>query len=49
MKLANEGASAAIQSDPGIAEGVNTWNGTLTYKAVAESQGRDWKPIAELL
>ena len=43
LKLANHGAKAAIQSDPGIAEGVNTYAGTLTYKAVAESQNRDWK------
>ncbi len=49
LKLANEGAKAAIQSDPGIAEGVNTYAGTLTYKAVAESQNRDWKPVADLL
>lgn len=49
LKLANEGAQAAIRSDAGIAEGVNTFAGTLTYKAVAESQNRDWKPVAELL
>ena len=49
LKLANLGAKAAIQSDPGIAEGVNTYAGTLTYKAVAESQNRDWKPVADLL
>ena len=49
LKLANEGGEAAIKSDRGIAEGVNTYSGTLTYKAVAESQNRDWKPIAELL
>ena len=49
MKLAKLGAKAAIQDDPGIAEGVNTFNGTLTYKAVAENQKRDWKPILGLL
>jgi alanine dehydrogenase len=49
LKLANEGAKAAILSDPGIAEGVNTYAGTLTYKAVAESQNRDWTPVADLL
>src|SRR5277367_1072812 len=48
MKLAKLGAEAAIKEDEGIAEGVNTFNGTLTYKAVAESQKRDWKPIGEL-
>jgi len=49
MRLANLGAKAAIQADPGIAEGVNTYNGTLTYKAVAEGQQRDFTPIGQLL
>jgi alanine dehydrogenase len=49
LKLAKLGPKAAIQEDPGIAEGVNTFNGVLTYKAVAESQKRDWRPIAELV
>ena len=49
MKIAKLGAKAAIQDDPGIAEGVNTFNGTLTYKAVAENQKRDWKPVTGLL
>jgi alanine dehydrogenase len=49
LKLAKLGANAAIQEDKGIAEGVNTFNGVLTYKAVAESQKRDWQPVAELL
>jgi alanine dehydrogenase len=49
LKLAKLGANAAIQEDPGIAEGVNTFNGILTYKAVAESQKREWTPVAQLL
>jgi alanine dehydrogenase len=49
LKLANGGAKAAILSDSGIAEGVNTYAGTLTYRAVAESQNRDWTPVADLL
>ena len=49
LKLANKGARAAIREDAGIAEGVNTYAGTLTYKAVAESQAREWKPVTELL
>jgi alanine dehydrogenase len=49
MKLANQGAKAAILADPGIAEGVNTFNGHLTYKAVADNQSRDFTPIATLL
>jgi alanine dehydrogenase len=49
MKLAKMGAKAAIHEDKGIAEGVNTYNGTLTYEAVAAAQGREWKNVAELL
>ena len=49
LKLAKQGAKAAIQDDNGIAEGVNTFNGVLTYGAVAEAQQRAWTPIAELV
>jgi alanine dehydrogenase len=49
LKLANLGANAAIQEDAGIAEGVNTFHGTLTCKPVADSQHREWQPIAELV
>jgi alanine dehydrogenase len=49
MHLANVGAKAAIQVNPGIAEGVNTYDGHLTYKAVAEGQGREFTPISSLL
>ena len=49
MKLAKLGAAAAIKADPGIAEGVNTFDGHLTYKAVADNQGREFTPIASLL
>jgi alanine dehydrogenase len=48
-QLAKLGAEAAIKANPGIAEGVNTYSGTLTYKAVAENQQRDFTPIANLL
>jgi alanine dehydrogenase len=49
LKLANLGAAGAIREDAGIAEGVNTFNGILTCKPVADSQQRGWKPIAELV
>jgi alanine dehydrogenase len=49
VKLAKLGANAAIKEDQGIAEGVNTFNGVLTYKAVAESQKREWRAVAELV
>jgi alanine dehydrogenase len=49
MKLAKLGANAAIQEDAGIAAGVNTFNGALTCKPVAESQHREWQPVSELV
>ena len=49
LKLAKMGAEAAIREDKGIAEGVNTYNGVLTYAAVAQAQKREWKPVADLL
>ena len=49
LKLARLGAVAAIHEDKGIAEGVNTYNGVLTYQAVAQAQGREWKAVAELV
>jgi len=49
LKLANLGAKEAIKSDAGIAEGVNTFDGVLTYGAVAEAQQREWKPVVDLV
>jgi alanine dehydrogenase len=48
MKLARLGANVAIREDGGIAEGVNTFNGFLTYKAVAQAQNRDFTSIGHL-
>jgi alanine dehydrogenase len=48
MKLAKLGANVAIHEDEGIAEGVNTFNGFLTYKAVAQAQNRDSTSIGHL-
>jgi alanine dehydrogenase len=48
MKLAQNGAQKAVGVDDGIAEGVNTWLGSLTYEGVAKSQQREWKPVREL-
>src|SRR5437588_1170277 len=49
LKLANHGAQAAIKADPGIREGVNTFQGHLTYSAVAESQRKPFKPVKDLV
>src|ERR1700728_3043356 len=49
LKLARLGANAAIGEDKGIAEGVNTFNGVLTYGAVAAAQKREWQAVAKLV
>ncbi len=49
MKLASLGAAAAIKGDAGIAEGVNTYEGSLTYAAVASNQGKQWRAVTEMV
>ena len=49
MKIAQLGAKQAILSDSGTAEGVNTHAGALTYQAVAQSQGKQYRPIRDVL
>jgi len=49
MQLANKGLAQACQANPAIREGVNTYGGAITYPAVAESQNRPWKELAEVL
>jgi alanine dehydrogenase len=49
LKLANKGFIAAIMSDPGLKEGVNTYGGKLTYEAVAVAQGLDYTSLDEML
>jgi alanine dehydrogenase len=49
MRLANLGAREALKQDPGLAEGLNTWLGTLTHRGVAESQQRPFTAAAEVI
>lgn len=49
MKLAQMGAAAAMKTDSSIREGVNTFQGFVTYPAVAESQHRQARDVASLL
>ncbi len=49
MRLANLGAREALRQDAGLAEGLNTWLGTLTHRGVAESQQRTWSAPASVL
>jgi alanine dehydrogenase len=49
LRLANLGAREALRQDAGLAEGLNTWLGTLTYRGVAESQHRTWKAASSVI
>ena len=49
LKLANKGFKDAVAKDRNLANGVNTYQGHLTYEAVAESQGLQHTPIENLL
>jgi alanine dehydrogenase len=49
LKLANKGFLAAIEGDPHLKEGVNTYAGHCTYEAVAEDQGIPYTPIDQII
>ena len=42
LKIANLGAEEACRRDPALMKGLNTYNGHLTFKAVAEDQGLEY-------
>jgi alanine dehydrogenase len=47
--LASQGFEKAVRGNAGLAEGVNVYQGEITYEAVASSQGRKYTPLADLL
>ena len=47
--LANQGFEKAVRDNASLAEGVNVFDGHITYKAVAESQGRKFTELGSLL
>jgi len=49
LALANKGAVQAVLEDPGLLAGVNTFGGHITCEPVAESLGRPYRPLLELL
>jgi alanine dehydrogenase len=49
LSLANKGVVQAAKDDPGLLLGINTYKGHITYEAVAESQGRPYKPFKDLV
>ena len=49
LRIANLGAREALLQDGGLAEGLNTWLGTLTHRGVAEGQHREWTAPAAVI
>jgi len=49
MDLAAKGVLAAVKDDPALARGVNTFQGKITYKSVAETFGLKYIPLDTLL
>lgn len=49
VRLANLGFAAAVAQDAALAKGVNTYQGHVTYKAVAEAFDIAYRPLSELL
>jgi alanine dehydrogenase len=47
--IASKGLHRAIQEDPALKRGVNTYNGLLTNREVAGSQKREFKDIDEFI
>ncbi len=49
LELANRGLEGASAHSRAVAEGINTYKGHVTYPAVAQSQGREWRELRSLL
>lgn len=45
VRLASDGVERAIRSDPGLAKGVNVFNGQVTCQGVAEAHGLRFTPL----
>jgi alanine dehydrogenase len=46
MELANWGLETACERHAALRDGVNTYNGYITHRGVAESQSREWRTLA---
>ena len=49
LKVANDGFEAAVRRDRALWRAVNTYRGHITHAVVAESLGRPWTPLEQLL
>jgi alanine dehydrogenase len=47
--IADHGLAAAVGRDRALARGVNVLGGRVTYEAVADAHGLDYRPLGELL
>jgi alanine dehydrogenase len=47
--IADDGVAEAVARDPALARGVNVLDGEITYEAVAEAHGLDYRPLEDLL
>jgi alanine dehydrogenase len=45
LELAEHGLEGACARHSGLRQGVNTYNGYVTHRGVAESQGREWREL----
>jgi alanine dehydrogenase len=49
LRIADLGWKEALRRDAHLAQGLNVWNGKVTYEAVAEAVGTDYVPVAQAL
>jgi alanine dehydrogenase len=49
VEIANRGWREALRADPSFALGLNTHEGSITYRSVAEAHGLPWIPTSEAL
>lgn len=49
LELANRGWRAALQADPALAKGLNTYGGEVTYGPVADAHGMTHLPLKDVL
>ena len=42
LRIADKGWKAALLADPHLRDGLNVWNGKVTYRAVAEDLGYEY-------
>ncbi|MBD59772.1 MAG: alanine dehydrogenase [Citromicrobium sp.] len=49
LQIADLGWKGAMRANPHLAEGLNVWDGKVTYKAVAEDLGYEYVPVEKAL